>query len=58
MTKTGLARLLKPFGIRPKEVRVGADTMKKYQMAAVIEAKARYVDKVTLFHSDKRGLSC
>jgi hypothetical protein len=47
MTKTGLARLLKPFGIRPKEVRVGADTMKKYQMAAVIEAKARYVDKVT-----------
>jgi hypothetical protein len=46
MTKTSLARLLRPFGIRPKDVRDGAATMKKYQKTAVMEAKVRYVDKV------------
>jgi Protein of unknown function (DUF3631) len=47
ITKTGVARMLKPFGLRPKEVRVGADTMKMYLKQSVMEARDRYVDKVT-----------
>jgi putative DNA primase/helicase len=45
ITKTGIARMLRPFGIRPKEMREGTATAKKYEKAKVLEAKTRYVDK-------------
>jgi putative DNA primase/helicase len=44
LTKTSLARLLKPFGIRPKELRFGNTTVRGYERAPVMEAKDRFVD--------------
>jgi hypothetical protein len=46
MTKNSLARLLKPFGIRPEQFRFNPDsikTSKGYEAAPIREAKARYV---------------
>jgi putative DNA primase/helicase len=46
MTTTSLAKLLKPFGIRPKPVWDGhlKKTVKKYQAMPIREARDRYVD--------------
>jgi putative DNA primase/helicase len=40
LTKTSLARLLKPFGIRPKQVK--AFNAKGYERAPILEAHGRY----------------
>jgi hypothetical protein len=48
LTKNSLARLLKPFGIHPKQIRFEpkpAKTMKGYERGPIDEAKARYVDE-------------
>jgi hypothetical protein len=47
ITKTGIARMLKPFKIRPKKVRTGTNTKKVYLRTSLVEAKARYVDEAT-----------
>jgi len=44
LTPVALARLLKPFGIRPKTLRHGATTWKGYETAAFEDAFARYLD--------------
>ncbi|MCX7313944.1 MAG: DUF3631 domain-containing protein [Alphaproteobacteria bacterium] len=47
LTKNGLARLLRPFGINPKQIRFEQPprpTAKGYEAAPIREAKARYVD--------------
>jgi len=47
LTKTGLARLLKPFGIKPKQVRLNPTTnVKGYEATPILEANARYAAKV------------
>jgi putative DNA primase/helicase len=46
LTKNGLARLLRPFHLKPKVMREGGEPRRKYIHAAVMEAKARYVDQV------------
>lgn len=50
LTQNSLARLLKPFGIKPKELRFGEkDTRRGYEAAPIREAKSRFVDaEVTL----------
>jgi hypothetical protein len=47
LTPVVLARLLKPFGIRPKTLRHGATTWKGYETAAFEDAFARYLDPTT-----------
>lgn len=44
LSPVALARLLKPFGIRPKTLRHGATTWKGYETAAFEDAFARYLD--------------
>ena len=43
LSSTQLARLLKPFGIRPKVVRIGAGTPRGYTLQAFLDAFARYL---------------
>jgi hypothetical protein len=54
LTKAGLARLLKPFGIKPKELRFGPnETRRGYEAAPIREAKSRFVDtEVTVTEGD------
>jgi hypothetical protein len=50
LTKNSLARLLKPFGIKPKEIRFRPKprpTAKGYEAEPIRMAKERYVDKET-----------
>lgn len=47
LTKTGLARLLKPFGIHPKKWREGTTTVRGYEQTHFAEAFARYLDSET-----------
>lgn len=47
ITKTGLARLLKPFGIRPQKWREGKEIVRGYQCADFQDAFARYVGNET-----------
>ncbi|MGH7819491.1 MAG: DUF3631 domain-containing protein [Candidatus Binatia bacterium] len=42
-----LARLLKPFGIQPKTVRIGAGTLKGYDADDFADSFARYLPSVT-----------
>jgi hypothetical protein len=47
MTKNSLARLLKPYGIRPKMIRFGSDDKdahRGYEAGAIQDAKERFVD--------------
>lgn len=39
----GLARLLKPFGVRPRVIRVGADTPRGYSVGAFADPFERYL---------------
>lgn len=43
LTQNSLARLLKPFRIHPKTVRVGTDTPKGYDRADLVDAWNRYL---------------
>ena len=43
ITASGVARLLKPFGVRPKSIRTGTGTQKGYEMADFEDAFARYL---------------
>jgi putative DNA primase/helicase len=43
LTAVQLARLLRPFGIRPKQVRIGETSMKGYERTAFEDAFARYL---------------
>lgn len=43
LTTRQLARLLKPFGIQPREVRIGTETSRGYRRAAFEEAFGRYL---------------
>jgi putative DNA primase/helicase len=45
LTKDALARLLKPFRIKPKELRFGGDTRRGYERGPIMEAKSRFVDE-------------
>src|ERR1051325_2584235 len=47
ITKTGLARLLAPFGIRPKKWRDGEDTARGYEQGDFDEAFDRYLETET-----------
>ena len=46
MTQNSLARLLKPFGIRPKTLRISeqTETFRGYEVEPIKEAKARYCE--------------
>lgn len=44
ITKTGLARLLRPFGIHPKKWRDGDNTLRGYEQSDFTEIFARYID--------------
>ena len=46
MTKTTLARFLKPFGIAPTTIRVSERTVKGYHLAMFEDAFGRYLDPV------------
>ncbi|MEM7481069.1 MAG: DUF3631 domain-containing protein [Acidobacteriota bacterium] len=43
MTAIGLARLLKPFGVRPRKIRIGQETRQGYRAADFADAFARYL---------------
>jgi putative DNA primase/helicase len=43
ITPRGLAKLLKPFGIKPKVLRIGADTPSGYELVGFGDAHSRYV---------------
>jgi len=45
LTATTLAKLLKPYGVRPKQVRVGTDTLKGYHRNDFADAWNRYLPK-------------
>ena len=42
MTATSLARLLKPFGVRPRKLRLGGHTLNGYQRGEIEAAHIRY----------------
>ena len=43
LTANGLARLLKPFSVHPKTVRIGTDTPKGYDKSDLLDAWHRYL---------------
>ena len=43
ITPTQLAKLLKPFGVRPKTIRIEADTKKGYRLTDLAEHFERYI---------------
>src|SRR5574337_213178 len=43
ITPRGLAKLLKPFGIKPKVLRIGTDTPSGYELGGFGDAHSRYV---------------
>jgi hypothetical protein len=45
LTEDSLARLLKPFNLRPKRIRAGANLIRGYVYFKVLEAAERYVDE-------------
>ena len=50
LTVNGLNRLLKPFGLEPKLIKIGptdADVLRGYRTEKVLEAEARFVDVET-----------
>jgi hypothetical protein len=50
LTTHSLARLLKPFGLKPKQHRIGpapADKIRGYATKEILEAEERYVDDKT-----------
>jgi putative DNA primase/helicase len=47
ISNTQVARLLKPFGIRPKVVRIGNATPRGYTLAAFMDAFSRYLPPVS-----------
>ena len=47
LTKSGLAALLKPYGIRPDQVRIGAKSKKGYGLAHFADAFIRYLPRQT-----------
>ncbi len=53
LTQNSLARLLKPFGIRPKEIRTGPDHAKGYELNQFLDAFARYIDDRTETNGEK-----
>lgn len=50
ITPRGLAKLLKPFGIRPKVERVGNDTFRGYEGHAFDDACSRYFQDSNVLH--------
>jgi Protein of unknown function (DUF3631) len=44
MTQNSLARLLKAFSIRPKQIRIDDKSAKGYELKPILEANARYVE--------------
>ncbi len=50
MTPTSLARLLKPFEISPKNLRVGTTVAKGYERDSFADAWDRYLQKPSLTH--------
>ena len=42
MTATSLARLLKPFGVRPRKLRLGGHALNGYQRGEIEAAHVRY----------------
>jgi hypothetical protein len=47
LTEDSLARLLKPFNIRPKKMRIGGNATRGYFTVKVLEAAERYVREET-----------
>ena len=47
LTKTGLAKLLKPFGVKPGGVRIGDKTPRGYQLEDFSDAFLRYLPPTT-----------
>ncbi len=43
LTAIGLARLLKPFGVAPRKIRIGEETRQGYQVERFADAFARYL---------------
>jgi putative DNA primase/helicase len=52
LTAIGLARLLKPFGVTPRKVRIGDETRQGYRAEDLADALARYLPRVERPHSD------
>jgi putative DNA primase/helicase len=46
LTQNALARLLKAYGIKPKKLRFGTETLRGYLRDPIMEAKGRFVDAV------------
>jgi len=46
LTKTGLSRLLKPYGIKPGEIRIGKEHRKGYNREAFEDAFNRYIPPI------------
>jgi len=43
LTQNGLARLLKPFSVKSKSIRIGGDTRKGYELSSFEDAFKRYI---------------
>jgi Protein of unknown function (DUF3631)/Primase C terminal 2 (PriCT-2)/RepB DNA-primase from phage plasmid len=56
MTKNSLARLLKPYGIKPKKIRFEKDVLQGYEARPIQDAKERFVDTEAGFGQDERDL--
>lgn len=47
MTPRGLASLLKPFGIRPKNLKIGGAVLKGYDRSAFLDPFRRYIPEIS-----------
>ncbi|HHJ40067.1 MAG: hypothetical protein AXA67_02165 [Methylothermaceae bacteria B42] len=57
LTQNSLARLLKPFGIRPHIIRIGPDIAKGYEFDRFRDAFARYIADETVTNHEKNAFS-
>ena len=57
LSKSKLARMLKPFGVKSQTVRIGEDTSKGYKYNQLQNAFARYLKDPQASEEDRKGAS-
>jgi hypothetical protein len=57
LTKASVAKMLKPFGIKPKELRFGNETRRGYKVGPIRQAKERFVDTMVEPEDDSEDTS-
>lgn len=56
LSVNGLARLLKPFGVRPRKIRMGLDTLQGYRLEDLQEPFSRYIPRAEVEQPEQTSI--